>query len=324
MTDDCKRQGWADGFTKRVEAYWTPERTQSLLGEKKLLLPPVEAGPLLRSLGLLKGDGSMSPQSVRKYMQVSHMVGLLEPLLLDLTRSYDVVRVLDAGCGRSYLALLIAWCFENRYRHPVQVLGVDRNPDVIETCRRRTPQAGLEDSLRFERSTIDRLDVTRAWTQAFGAREEAPQIHVLVALHACDTATDDALGLGVGLNAPMIATAPCCHAELARKWRELEPGSAADPWEPIRRAPHLRREAAATVTDAMRTLLLRSAGYDVTPMEFVPSEHTPKNTLLRAMRRGGPSPEAWREYVELRQALGGPGIRLEELITVLTESPRPS
>jgi SAM-dependent methyltransferase len=241
-----------------------------------------------------------------------------------LTRSYDVVRVLDAGCGRSYLALLIAWCFQNRYRHPVEVLGVDRNRDLIETCRRRAPQAGLESSLRFEHGSIDRLDVARAWAQAFGAREEAPQIHVLVALHACDTATDDALGLGISLDARMIATAPCCHAELARKWRELQPGTAADPWEPIRRAPHLRREAAATVTDAMRTLLLRSAGYDVTPMEFVPSEHTPKNTLLRAMRRGGPSAEAWQEYTDLRQALGGPGIRLEELLSELNESRRPS
>ncbi|MBW2522574.1 MAG: SAM-dependent methyltransferase [Deltaproteobacteria bacterium] len=313
MTNEARRAGWAAGFQQRVEAHWTRARLRSQFGDKKLLLPPVEAGTLLRALGLLRGDGSMSPQSVRKYLQVSHMVGLLEPLLLDLAQAHDVVRVLDAGCGRSYLALLIAWCFENRYHHPVEVLGVDHNPQLIETCRQRAPLAGVERSLRFVCSRIADLDVEQAWQQAFGTSEEV-RVHGLVALHACDTATDEALALGVGLGATMIAAAPCCHAELARTWSETPACEPPDPWAPVRRSPHLRREAAATMTDAMRTLLLRGAGYDVTAMEFVPSEHTPKNTLLRAMLRGDPDAAALDEYVALREALGGGCIRLEQLL----------
>jgi hypothetical protein len=145
---------------------------------------------------------------------------------------------------------------------------------------------------------------------------------VLVALHACDTATDEALALGIGWGAELIAAAPCCQAELARAWaaRAAAAGAAArdaggaHPFAPIWGAPHLRREAGATLTDALRALLLRGCGYETTPMEFVASAHTPKNTLLRAVRAGPPDAAAMRAYVALRDALGGDDIRLAHLL----------
>jgi hypothetical protein len=313
------RKTWAAAFAQRAEAYWTPARTRNQLGDKHLLLPPARSGPLLRALGLLKGDASMSPESVRKYMQINHMVALLEPLMLDLAKAYPLVRIVDLGCGRSYLALLLAWCFRERYQHPVQVLGVDRNDQVIETCRERVPMAGLEDVLRFEAMSIDSVDLAAAWLRAFGGRGSGRVaageiVHALLALHACDTATDDALALGLSLKVQIMAAAPCCHAELACSWSELDSDDATAPFAPIWGSPHLRREAGATMTDALRTLLLRGCGYTVTPMEFVPAEHTPKNTLLRAVRSGQTDCEALRAYLALRQALGGSSIRLEKLL----------
>ncbi len=313
------RETWATAFSERAAAYWTPARTRNQLGDKHLLLPPASSGPLLRALGLLKGDASMSPESVRKYMQINHMVALLEPLMLDLITAYPLVRIVDLGCGRSYLALLLAWCFRRRYEHPVQVLGIDRNEQVIQTCRDRVPMAALQDVLRFEAMSIDTVDLPKAWRLAFGDRNSGQgatgeAVHALLALHACDTSTDDALALGLSLKVQIMAAAPCCHAELARRWSELDSDDATSPFAPIWNSPHLRREAGATMTDALRTLLLRGCGYTVTPMEFVPAEHTPKNTLLRAVRNGQTDRQALRAYLALREALGGARLRLETLL----------
>lgn len=314
MNADEQPKSWAKAFAARAAAYWTADRTRHLLGDKHLLLPPAEAGPLLRALGLLKGDASMAPDSVRKYLQVNHMVALLEPLLGDLIQTSPLVRILEVGCGRSYLALLLAWCFRHRYHHPVQVLGVDRNASLIETCRQRVSMVDLDNTVRFTATAAESLDVDATWRQSYGETAAELQVHALVALHACDTATDDALALGVRLDAQLIAAAPCCHAELARKWSKLASAGAVGALSPIWSSPHLRREAAATMTDALRTLLLRGCGYVVTPMEFVPATHTPKNTLLRAVRHAGPDLAAMRQYVALRQSLGGAGIVLERLL----------
>ena len=307
------RERWAQETTERAAAFWTPERRRALLGEKVLILPPVEAAPLLRGLGLLQGDGSMLQSSVRKYMQVNHMVGLLDFLFEELVRTHPVVRVLDAGCGGSYLTLLLAWCFQNRWRHPAQILGADRNPAIIEKCRSIARLALLDEVVHFEVSDLAALDPA-AVGRSFGVPTEGAPLHVLLALHACDTATDDALALGVTARADVIAVAPCCQAELSRKWAALAEQGHASPLLPLFAAPHLRREAASTLTNALRMLLLRSQGYDVTPAELVPMTHTPKNTLLRAQRTGAHRREAFEEYLAMRAALGGCGIRLEELL----------
>jgi 3-dehydroquinate synthase class II len=130
--------------------------------------------------------------------------------------------------------------------------------------------------------------------------------HAVLGLHACDTATDDAIALGVRLGAELIAVAPCCQAELARGWSAA---ATAGPFAPIHSAPHLRRELAAHVTDAMRMLLLRAAGYAVTPMEFIAATHTKKNTLIRAIR-AAPDPTARAAYDALVAATGGHGLAL--------------
>jgi SAM-dependent methyltransferase len=310
------RDAWEADFDARARAYWTPERTRKLTAGKKLLLLPHEAGPLLRALSLLNRDASMSADSVRKFMQINHMVALLAPAMEQLIRAHKVVRVLDAGCGSSYLTSLLAWCFARVWRHPAQILGVDRNAQVIAKCRERaslTPE--LADVLRYEATRLEELEPSRAWAAAW-AGEEDPQLrpHAVIALHACDTATDHALALGVRLGADFIAAAPCCQAELARGFAQLAAAHAKGPMAPIWHSPHLRRDAGATLTDALRTLLLRGAGYEVTAMEFVPSTHTPKNTLLRAERRGRYWQPAFLEYAALRAAIGGVGITLEGLL----------
>jgi SAM-dependent methyltransferase len=294
------RARWAIELGAAARAHWTEERTRALTGGKRLAVLPGEAPVLLRALGLLHRDATMPPAQVRKFLQINHVVRVLEPALAALRARHPVIRIVDAGCGRSYLTLLLAWCARERWRHPVEILGVDRNPDVIAECRRRTALAELDDVVRFE---VARLEDVRI-----------PDIHAVLALHACDTATCDAIALGAARAAELIAVAPCCQAELARAWAALaERGGGAGPglggFAPIWRAPHLRREIAAHVTDAMRALLLRAAGYRVTALEFVPAQHTAKNTLLRAVR-AEPDPGARAEYDALVAATGGAGLAL--------------
>jgi len=285
---------WASHFTAIARAYWTPARTRELTGGKALQILPGEAPLLLRALGLLHRDASMPPPQVRKYLQINHMVRLLEPDLARLHARHPVVRLVDAGCGRSYLTLLLAWCARHRGDR-LEVIGVDRNRDVIAECERRTAIAELSDLVTYQATTLDALAVTG--------------IHGVVALHACDTATCDAIASSVACGAELIAVAPCCQAELARGWTALAERGAAGAFAPIWQAPHLRRELAAHVTDAMRTLLLRAAGYDVTAMQFIAAEHSAKNTLLRAVR-GSATSRA--DYDALVAATGGVGLGLAD------------
>jgi SAM-dependent methyltransferase len=290
------RARWAAAIEARARDHWTAERTSQLLGDKQPAILPADGAILLRALGLMRDDGSIPPAQVRKYFQINHMIALLGPALSELRRRHRSIRLLDVGCGRSYLTLLLAWCAREVWHHPLEVVGIDRNPAVIGEARRRTELAALADNVRFEIGDI--------------AETAARDIHGVVALHACDTATCDALAFGIEVEADLIAVAPCCQSELARGWASLAERGEAGAFAPVWRAPHLRRETAADVTDAMRVELVRAAGYDVLAMEFVPAEHTRKNTLIRAIRRGERDPAARAAYTALRDATGGVDIRL--------------
>jgi SAM-dependent methyltransferase len=287
---------WATALLDRASEYWTTERTAQLLGDKLPIIPPREGAVLLRALGLMRDDASLPPDHVRKYFQINHMVALLGPALRELRARHPMIRILDVGCGRSYLTLLLAWCARNVWIHPIEIIGIDRDPEVIAEARRRTELAQRADAVRFEVS------------EAAGANSR--DVNALVALHACDTATCDAIAVGIELAVDVIAVAPCCQAELARGWAELAERGVAGPFAAVWKAPHACRETAADVTDAMRVELMRAAGYEAHGMEFVPAQHTRKNTLIRAIRRGLPDPAAREAYEALRDATGGVDIRL--------------
>lgn len=291
--------GWTESFEARARAFWTEDQVRRVTEGKDLPVLPSEAATLLRALGLLHRDASMPPPQVRKFLQLNHMLRLLGPPLRELMGRFDHLSLVDAGCGLSYLTLSLAWCFEHVFDHPASLLGIDRNEDLIATCRATTEQAGLTSRLRFEATALEHFAPT------------AP-VHAVLSLHACDTATDDAIALGLRHDAQLIAVAPCCQAELARAWAD-RPESSTEALQPLWSTPHLRREAAATITDTLRTLLLRAAGYEVRVVEFVPSQHTAKNTLIRAMRREAPDPGAMDQYRALRDAMGAPALKLERV-----------
>jgi len=212
-----------------------------------------------------------------KYRQVQHYVELLRPLpVWDRRR----IRVVDAGCGKAYMSLaLVAYGREVGTR--VELVGLDANPPVIETVR------GLAETLGY--------DEARFLATTIADYESDEPIDLLVSLHACDTASDEAIAAGVRLGAEAIVVAPCCHRELARQI-----GAAARKDAVLRHGLLLGRQA-DLLTDALRAATLETRGYRVDVIEFVSAEHTAKNVMIRAVRAPSRQREerARREYAEL-------------------------
>jgi len=283
------RARWASELRERARGHWTSARFRSAFGDKQLLVHPAEAPELLRGLGLMNADATISPDRIRKVRQINHLLAVVRPALDELIERHPTVRIVDAGCGRSALSLLVAWWFRQR-GHPADVLAIDRDAGLLEAAKRSAEVAGLD--VRYRAAELATVDA---------------EMHGLLALHACDTATDDAIALGVERGADFVAVAPCCQRELSAAWAALADHPMAALWD----SPHLRRAAAATVTDAFRLWLLRARGYEASATEFVEAVHTPKNTLIRAMKRAGPDPAAWQRFEALKAQTGGATIALE-------------
>jgi len=212
-----------------------------------------------------------------KYRQVQHYVELLRPLPV---WGRDRIRVVDAGCGKAYMSLALV-AYGREIGTGVELVGLDANPAVIETVR------GIADRLGY--------DEARFLTTTIADYASDEPVDLLVSLHACDTASDEAIAAGVRLGAEAIVVAPCCHRELARQI-----GAGADKDAVLRHGLLLGRQA-DLLTDALRAATLETRGYRVDVIEFVSAEHTAKNVMIRAVRAPSPQREerARREYAEL-------------------------
>jgi SAM-dependent methyltransferase len=259
----------------------TPRRTHD--HTKQRLLP--EDHRVLRALGISDAQGRVKPSRQAKYRQVEEFLRALAVAIDDATRTgklreptpQDPLRVVDLGCGNAYLTFAAhAWLSEQM---PVRLVGID----VKEQSRRHNTEVagklGLGSELSFVAADI--RDATLP---------ERPDI--VLALHACDTATDDALFRAVDWGADLVLAAPCCHHDISAQLRQA-PAPAG--YAAMTRDGILRERLADTLTDALRASILRLVGYRVDVVEFVDSKHTPRNTLLRAVRTGAEPPKRARE-----------------------------
>jgi SAM-dependent methyltransferase len=254
---------------------------------KDRLLP--EDDPVLVELGISDAHGRVKPSRRAKYRQVEEFVRLLSAALdealesgrLEPTRERPL-RVVDLGCGNAYLTFAAhAWLSRVRGL-PVRIVGVDVKEQSREHNTAVAQRLGIADELSFVVGGIDSVQVDRP--------------DVVLALHACDTATDDALARGVEWQAPLVLAAPCCHHDISAQLRRQP---APEGYAMLTRDGIIRERLADTLTDALRASILRTRGYRVEVVEFVGSEHTPRNTLLRAVHTGQPSAAAQQEYDDL-------------------------
>ena len=251
-----------------------------------------EDDPVLVALGISDAQGRVKPTRQAKYRQVEEFVRLLDAGLSDAIAQGRVrtptaeepLRVVDLGCGNAYLTFAAHAHLSRRWS--VRLTGVDVKQ-----------QSADHNAQVAERLGIDADFVVGSIADA--QLELAPD--VVLALHACDTATDDALHRALEWQAPLVLAAPCCHHDIAAQLRTAE---APGPYAMLTRHGILRERFADTLTDALRASLLRREGYRVDVVEFVESAHTPRNTLLRAVRTGADAGGASREYDELLAAWG--------------------
>lgn len=255
---------------------------------KDLPLPAERPDQFLIGLGIMNPQGTVNPSMADKFAQINEFLKLLEHTgTLDAIGSRPI-GILDAGCGSSYLSFAV-YHFLNRIRGiPAMLTGVDHNAKLIEKSNRLAADLGF--AMGFEATPISRYQPPTA-----------PDI--LLALHACDTATDDALALGIRQHASLIMAVPCCHHHLHAQL------GTAEPFGPVMQHGILRKRFADILTDTFRAQILRLCGYRTDAVEFVSSEHTDRNLLLRAVRRrvepeeasGRPEQRMFREYEALKQ-----------------------
>ena len=252
--------------------------------DKSRLLP--EDDPVLVALGLSDHQGRLKPSRQAKYRQVEEFLRILDATVTEamdkghLRRptAEDPLRVVDLGCGNAYLTFAAHRYLTAVRGLPVRLTGID----VREQSR-------AHNAALAERLGVDADFVVGSILEA--EPETVPE--VVLALHACDTATDEALARAVGWGAPVVLAAPCCHHDIAAQLRRT---ASPAPYSLLTRHGILRERLADTLTDGLRGSLMRSRGYRVDVMQFVESQHTPRNTLLRAVRTGGPGAEAREEY----------------------------
>jgi len=225
---------------------------------------PQQSPGLLKELHLLTREGHLNADALRKLKQVNHLVGLLQPALEDVWSRFGAPVVVDAGSGNAYLGFILYELFL-KPSDKGRLLSVEGREEFSLRARERAGRLGFA-RMDFETAPLEKA--------AYPER-----IHVLTALHACDTATDDALAAAITHNADYVAVVPCCQAEVAQQLKDAK-ASASSSLQPLFSHAWHRREFGSHLTNVIRALVLESCGYQVTVTELTGWEHSLKNELI--------------------------------------------
>jgi len=282
-----------------------PDRTHDR-GKQRLLAPD---HPVLRALGIADDHGRVKPSRQAKYRQVEEFLRALDAALADawstgrlrVPTEVEPLRVADLGCGNAYLSFAALALLRQR-DVPVHLVGVDSKQQSFDHNLAVARDLGWDDAASWVVAPIAAADLT-------GVLARPPE--VVLALHACDTATDEALARAVAWDATLVLAAPCCHHDVAAQLRRRPPPA---PYGALTRHGILRERLADTLTDGLRASLLRQRGYRVDVVEFVESRHTPRNTLIRAVRTGREPDAGAREEYEALVTSWGIRPRLADLL----------
>ena len=254
-----------------------------------LELRPGQSIELLKALHILTREGKLNQDSRRKLKQVKHLFQFIEkPLMAMLTQrlahgNTAPITLADHGAGKSYLGFMIHDLFFKPQqlvhgRSVGQVIGIETRPELVAASQQLAQQLGFAEGMQFVNATV---------SQATADESLPEQIDMVTALHACDTATDDAIAFGLTKQAKFMALVPCCQAEVAACLRQDKALQLArTPLAELWRHPLHTREMGSQITNVMRCLYLESQGYQVTVTELVGWEHSMKNELILAQHTG--------------------------------------
>ena len=279
--------------------------------KKKYILEEGIVVPFLQDLGVMTQDGKIVRTKMDKFRQINRFLEFVEDILPQLDKDRELT-LLDFGCGKSYLTFAMYYYLHELKGYDIRIIGLDLKTDVILHCNELAKKYG------YEKLTFLVGDIADY--------EGVDQVDMVVTLHACDTATDYALAKAVGWNAKVILSVPCCQHEVNKqleKQRNLHSGKMKSKTEvmevsemlgdqlasmeevlgPIMDYGLLRERFAALVTDGLRAKRLESEGYETQVLEFIDMEHTPKNILLRAVKKGSPAAKSRKEAEDCERFL---------------------
>lgn len=244
--------------------------------------------PFLREVGIADANGAIKSSKMDKYKQVEEFLRLLVPTLNDAISAGHIhqpsleepLRLVDLGCGHAYLTFA-AHQYLRSAGIPVQVTGIDVRASSRDRNNTIAKSLGIESTISFLAEEISQTTINEA--------------DVAIALHACDTATDDSIAWALNRNVPLTLFAPCCHHDI-----QAQVSVAPEPWSLITRHGIMRERLGDLITDSLRIQLMKLQGYRVDAIEFIGGEHTPRNLMIRAVKTGA---EAEPGEVERYQAM---------------------
>ena len=225
-----------------------------------------ENNPIFKALDMSDVLGRIKPSKMDKYKQVEEFLQLLAPTIEGEIADQDSLSVVDLGCGHAYLTFAVQEHFKSKYKS-VSVLGVDERLDSKE----------------HNEKVAEKLKVDAKFLAAKIADTPAQKVDIAIALHACDTATDDAIAWAVKNEAKVIMVAPCCMHELQTQVKD-----APEPWGMLTKYGLVKERLVDLMTDSLRAQILKLLGYRVDIVEFIGGEHTARNIMIRAVKTGAP------------------------------------
>ena len=232
-------------------------------------MKPQQSPELLKSLHILTRDGKINQDSRRKLKQVYHLYNFIEPILENINQENEHYSIVDHGCGKSYLGFILYDLFIKS--NLGQVIGIETRSELVEKSK------ALAKKLKFDRMHFFASDIKNSLDDSSLPKK----VDMVTALHACDTATDDAIAWAVNGGAKLLLIAPCCHHDI-QKQMEQSP----EPWGAITKFGVMKERMGDLLTDALRAQILRIVGYRVEIIEFIGGEHTPRNIMIRAVKTG--------------------------------------
>jgi hypothetical protein len=264
--------------------------------EKQYLLPENQHCAFLAEIGVMTAQGQVKASRYKKFRQINRYLELVNDVVPHLPEG--PLKIVDFGCGKSYLTFALHHLLMVIHQRDVHIVGLDRKAEVVRNCQDIANRLGCR-GLEFREGDL--------W------HHQEQRIHLAVSLHACDTATDEALAKAVAWKADVILAVPCCQHEIAAKFP-------AGFLPAVQGHGILKDRLAALVTDSLRAQALEALGYKTQVVEFIDMEHTAKNVLIRALRRSGDVPgsqQAARDYETFKASLGLETFHLETALAKL-------
>ena len=264
------------------------------MSSKSYEVRPNQSVELLKELHILTRDGKMNQDSRRKLKQVYHLFQFIEPLLQDVKATKGELSLVDHGAGKSYLGFILYDLFVKELRDNSHIYGIETREELVSKSE------ALAARLGFKGMSFLNLSVAESIT----SDKLPPNVDIVTALHACDTATDDAIRFALEKHAKYIVVVPCCQAEVAGVLRRNKGKSLANALTEIWRHPLHTREFGSQITNVLRCLQLEAHGYQVNVTELVGWEHSMKNELIVATYKDLPRRRPTERLNEVMDTLG--------------------